>query len=88
MVLVVILLDLLFCWIFAAAACQVMVLGFHVAHRIPFMISDGADGDVFPAGCFALIGFASDDIANKYYSHFVGSYVRNNTSVTFEGHGV
>ena len=40
-----------------------MVLEFCVAHRIPFVTSDGADGDVFPAGCFALVGFASDDIA-------------------------
>ena len=39
-----------------------MVLVFDVAHRIPYVISDG-DGDVFPAGCFALIGFASDDLA-------------------------
>ena len=38
-------------------------VSFGVAHRIPYVISDGADGDVFPAGCFALIGFASDDIA-------------------------
>ena len=40
-----------------------MVLVFDVAHRIPYVISDGGDGDVFPAGCFALIGFASDDLA-------------------------
>jgi hypothetical protein len=40
-----------------------MVLVFGVAHRIPCVTSDGADGDVFPAGCFALVGFASDDIA-------------------------
>ncbi len=26
-----------------------MVLEFCVAHRIPFVTSDGADGDVFPA---------------------------------------
>ena len=39
-----------------------MVLVFDVAHRIPYVISDGGE-DVFPAGCFALIGFASDDLA-------------------------
>ena len=39
-----------------------MVVDMCVAHRIPYIVSDGAEGDMFPAGCFALIGFASDDI--------------------------
>jgi hypothetical protein len=40
-----------------------MVLDFGVAHRIPYVVSDGADGGLFPAGCYALVGFATDDIA-------------------------
>jgi hypothetical protein len=40
-----------------------MVLEYCVAHRIPCIISGGLDGDAFPAGCFALIGFATDNIS-------------------------
>ncbi len=41
-----------------------MVLKYCVAHRIPYVISGGLDGEVFPAGCFALLGFATDNISN------------------------
>jgi hypothetical protein len=39
-----------------------MVLECGVAHRIPYVISCGMAGDVFPAGCFAIVGFAADNI--------------------------